>query len=308
MVESTILPDRAPSLMLAALFVIIRIVSNPLSNVFQKQLTRRDADPALILAVTHALLAVATLPLLLFRIIDWRQPAAFWTNMVPCAVLAVASNILLVQALRLTDLSVLGPLNAYKSVISLLLGIFLIGELPSMIGLAGMLLIVAGSVCIIDRQTGQRRRHALSAFLRDPGVHLRFAALVLSATEAVFLKRALHHAPALEVFTGWAQLCFPLAALAAWIRMRNQPSPMLAVLRPNLTAFLALALTTGLMQLTSLLTFARMQVGYSLALFQLSALLSVLLGHHFFQEGHLHKRLLGASIMVLGAGIIVTQH
>ena len=72
-------------------------------------------------------------------------------------------------------------------------------------------------------------------------------------------------------------------------------------------AFLALALTTGLMQLTSLLTFARMQVGYSLALFQLSALLSVLLGHHFFQEAHLRKRLLGASIMVLGAGILVTQ-
>jgi uncharacterized membrane protein len=293
--------------MLAALFILIRIVSNPLSNVFQKQLTRRDADPALILAATHFLLAVATLPLLLCGIIDWRQPAGFWRNMVPCAGLAVASNLLLVQALRLTDLSILGPLNAYKSVISLVLGIFLIGELPSATGLAGILLIVAGSLCIIDRQTNQPHRQALSTFLRDRGVQLRFAALVLSATEAVFLKRALHHAPPLEVFTGWAQLCFPLAAMAASLRPRNPASPMLAVLRPNISAFLALALTSGLMQLTSLLTFARMQVGYSLALFQLSALLSVFLGHHFFQEAHLRKRLVGASIMVLGAGILVTQ-
>jgi len=293
--------------MLAALFVFIRIVSNPLSNVFQKQLTRRDAHPALILAVTHALLAVATLPLPLLGIIDWRQPAGFWANMGPCAVLAVASNLLLIQALRLTDLSILGPLNAYKSVISVVLGIFLIGELPSAVGLAGMLLIVTGSLCIMDRPSGQPHRHALSLFLRDRGVQLRFVALVLSATEAVFLKRALHHAPPLEVFTGWAQLCFPLAAMAASLRPRNPPSPTLAVLRPNVIAFLALALTTGLMQLTSLLTFARMQVGYSLALFQLSALLSVFLGHHFFQEAHLRKRLVGASIMVLGAGILVTQ-
>jgi uncharacterized membrane protein len=293
--------------MLAALFILIRIVSNPLSNVFQKQLTRRDADPALILAATHFLLAVATLPLLLCGIIDWRQPAGFWRNMVSCAGLAVASNLLLIQALRLTDLSILGPLNAYKSVISVVLGIFLIGELPSAVGLAGMLLIVTGSLCIMDRPSGQPQRHALSLFLRDRGVQLRFAALVLSATEAVFLKRALHHTPPLEVFTGWAQLCFPLAAMAASLRPRNPASPMLAVLRTNISAFLALALTTGLMQLTSLLTFARMQVGYSLALFQLSALLSVFLGHHFFQETHLRKRLVGASIMVLGAGILVTQ-
>lgn len=305
MAGSTIRPDLAPSLMPAALFVIIRIVSNPLSNVFQKQLTRRNADPAVILAVTHALLAGATLPLL--GIVDWRQSAGYWANMIPCAILAVASNLLLVQALRSTDLSILGPLNAYKSVISLILGIFLIGELPSPVGLAGMVLIIAGSTCIIDRQSGQPRRQALSSFVRDPGVQLRFAALVLSATEAVFLKRALQHAPPLEVFIGWAQLCFPLATLAAVIRLRHHPAPAFATVRQNLPAFIALAVTTGLMQLTSLLTFAQMQVGYSLALFQLSALLSVLLGHHFFQEGQLRKRLLGASIMVIGATFIVTQ-
>lgn len=290
----------------AALFILIRIISNPLSNVFQKQLTQHSIQPALILAVTHALLACGTAPLLLLGVVDWHQGSGFWANMLPCAALAIASNLLLIQALRFTDLSVLGPLNAYKSVVSLLLGIFLVGELPSVVGLSGMLLIVAGSVCIIDRQPGQAHRRAVSAFLQDRGVQLRIAALVLSATEAVFLKRALLHASPLAVFTGWTHLCLPPGIGALLLIPGNKPAqPLRRCLRHSRT-FLALALTTGLMQLTSVLTFSQMQVGYSLALFQLSALLSVLLGHHFFQEGQLRKRLLGAAIMVLGAGLIVT--
>src|SRR5216683_1366200 len=110
--------------MLTSLVVIARIVSNPLSNVFQKQL-----------------------------------------------------------ALRSADLSVLGPINAYKAVLSLLLAVVLIGELPTLFGLIGVALIVAGSYLVIDRVPGQARSSAFRQFTREPGVLLRFAALVCSATE-----------------------------------------------------------------------------------------------------------------------------
>jgi drug/metabolite transporter (DMT)-like permease len=62
-----------------------------------------------------------------------------------------------------------------------------------------------------------------------------------------------------------------------------------------------LAFTTGLMQLSTLLTFGKFPVGYSLALFQLSTLLSVLLGYRIFHEGHLARRLTGSLIMIGGA-------
>jgi drug/metabolite transporter (DMT)-like permease len=66
-----------------------------------------------------------------------------------------------------------------------------------------------------------------------------------------------------------------------------------------------LALTTGLMQLSTLYAFGVLQVGYSLALFQTSALLGVLFGYKFFREQDLARRLVGASIMVIGAIFIV---
>src|SRR6516165_3034172 len=127
--------------MLTALFVIARIISNPVSNVFQKQLTQRSANPLFIIGATDALLTLAILPLVLAGAMPKELGAGFWPNMAIAASLAVGSNVLLVYALQSTGLSVLGPINAYKSVISLLLGIFLLREIPAPMGLAGVLLI-----------------------------------------------------------------------------------------------------------------------------------------------------------------------
>jgi drug/metabolite transporter (DMT)-like permease len=100
--------------MLTALVVIARIVTNPLSNVFQKQLAQRSAEPIFIIAATHGLLTALALPLLLGRPLD-ALGGPFWANMLIAVVLAVAGNVLLVYALRSADLSVLGPINAYRS-------------------------------------------------------------------------------------------------------------------------------------------------------------------------------------------------
>ena len=71
------------------------------------------------------------------------------------------------------------------------------------------------------------------------------------------------------------------------------------------STYLMLAVTTGLMQLSTLYAFGVLQVGYSLALFQTSALLSVVFGYKFFREKNVVRRLVGASIMVIGAIFIV---
>src|SRR5215467_442477 len=174
--------------MLTALAVFVRIVANPASNVFQKRLTQRAAHPLVVIGATHGLLSLATLPFL--SSITWSELGpAFWTNMSASAALAVSGNVLLVAALSTADLSVLGPINAYKPVLSLAPGLILLGEMPSALGAAGLALIVAGSALIVERDAGQARARAAIRFLRERGIQLRFAALACAATEAVFLKR-----------------------------------------------------------------------------------------------------------------------
>jgi drug/metabolite transporter (DMT)-like permease len=227
--------------------------------------------------------------------------------MVICALLAVVGNVLLVFALKSTDLSVLGPINAYKSVISLVLGVFLIGEIPTPLGVLGVLLILSGSYFVVDRDGNQPRSNAFVQFFRQRGVQYRLAALCLSATESIFLKKALLLSSPLTTFVFWSILGLPIAAAAIVLLVRDRLGGEVALLRHNATTYVWLAVTTGLVELTTLFTFGKLQVGYSLALFQLSTLISVFLGYRYFQEGHIRKRLLGSLIMVAGATLIVVQ-
>ena len=293
--------------MLTALFVVARIVANPVSNVFQKQLTQRSANPLFIIGATDALLTLAALPLLFLGALPLRLGAGFWPNMVIAASLAVGSNVLLVYALQSTGLSVLGPINAYKSVVSLVLGVFLLGEIPAPLGLAGVLLIVAGSYFVVDRDLKRPRSNVFALFFRQRGVPFRFAALALSATEAIFLKKALLLSSPLITFIFWSILGLPIAAAAIMLLVRRRLGNEFVVLLHHWRTYLWLATTTGVMQLTSLLTFGQLQVGYSLALFQLSTLISVFLGYRYFQEGQIRKRLVGSLIMAAGAALIVLR-
>lgn len=280
----------------------IRIVANPVSNVYQKLLTRDGANPLMVVCVTHALLSLACLPA-----VYWTPPthrADFWSNMVIGALLNVAGNALLVQAMKLSDLSVLGPINAYKSVVSLLPAVILLGEIPAPAALAGIALILAGSYGLADRT--EARVGGWTGLWRDRGVRCRLAALVFNAVEAVFLKRALLIGSPLPTFVVWTVLGFaaslPLAALllgrAEW---RRQPG----LVRGSLVYYSSLSVTTGLMQLCTIVVLGGLQVGYALALFQVSALISVLLGRQVFGESHFVKRLIGSAVMAAGAALIV---
>ena len=197
------------------------------------------------------------------------------------------------------------PINAYKAVLGLLLAVVLLGEVPNLFGLIGVALIVAGSYFVIDRVPGQGHRSAFRQFTREPGVQLRFAALICSATESVFVKRALLLSSPITTFLIWTVLCFAIAATAA-VLLRRDVVTEVARLRSEWRTVLWLAATTAVMALTTILTFEKLQVGYSLALFQLSTLITVYLGHRYFQERNIRRRLLGALVMVIGAMLIVT--
>jgi drug/metabolite transporter (DMT)-like permease len=290
--------------MLTALAVLIRIVANPVSNVFQKQLAHRSADPLVTIVATHGLLSVLALAVLKGMRVA-ALGADFWANMMTAVVLAVAGYVFLWYALKSTDLSVLGPINSYKAVVGLLLAVVLIGEVPNLSGLMGVALIVAGSYLVIDRVPGQGHGSAFHQFTRNPGVQLRFAALICSATESIFLKRALLLSSPITTFLVWTVFCFVIAAAAAVLLRRDLLSEATR-LTSEWRTLLWLAAATGLMQLTTIVTFGKLQVGYSLALFQLSTLITVYLGHRYFQERNIRRRLVGSLVMVIGATLIVT--
>jgi drug/metabolite transporter (DMT)-like permease len=287
------------------LFVAVRVLANPFSNVFQKLLTRRGSNAFFVIAAAHGLMALGCLPSLHLLL---GQSHTFWLNVSLCAVLAVAGNAMIVRALELSDLSVVGPINAYKSVVSLIPAAVLLHEVPGAAALSGIALIVAGSYWLVERapegEVGGGAR-AAARFFRDPGIRYRFGGLVLSAVEAVFLKMALKASSPQATFVAWAVLGFAVSAPAVAFFARERVGAQFTALRQSLGMYAVLAMTTALMQYTTLVTFNGLQVGPALALFQLSSLVSVLLGWRFFKERDVVKRLIASLVMAAGATLIV---
>ena len=93
-----------------------------------------------------------------------------------------------------------------------------------------------------------------------------------------------------------------------WLRAGNASADAAKLLkRSSATNFLLLALTTGLMQLCTIVILGGFQVAAALALFQTSTLVSVLLGWRVFREPAIAQRLLAAAVMMSGAILIVVS-
>lgn len=280
--------------------VILRILSNPVGNVFQKQLTAKKNHPLLVNFLTYLLLA--GICLFFIKSIGWHElPAQFWMYSVLGGISGALGNGFLVKALQKGDLSVLGPINSYKSVVGIIGGILLLGEIPNISGILGMALIVYGSYFVLDT-TNEGFSWAL---LKKSEIQFRIWAMILTAIEAVFIKKVIQASSATVAFISWCWFGAFFSFLLLFVYRLNLRYEFHKVRKSDLPRYFLLVLCVGIMQFTTNYTFDHMPVGYALALFQLSVLISVFLGHRIFKEMGIRKKLVGSLIMIIGSVIII---
>ena len=293
-------------LLITILAVFARIFSNTYSNVVQKQLTSRGESSLKVNSCSYIVLSLFMVPCLPFLAHDARGND-FWIPMIVSGILAAAGNACLIKALSKGELSVLGPLNSYKVVVSMAAAFFLLGETPGLSGMLGILLIIGGSFALMRREDSEQFTFAL--FLR-PEIQYRFYAIFCTASEAVFLKKAIAVSTPFTTFAVWcvlSALFSTLLYLASACRFGKNAVPhgLFTIDFRNILLLLFLASTTGIMQFTTNVVFCRMPVAYALALFQLSALLSVFFGGILFHEKGMMRKLAGSAVMAAGAAVIL---
>ncbi len=283
-----------------SLAVLLRIISNPLGNVFQKQLTANGIHPLLVNFLTYFSLSVICLIIAAF--IDLPTlPRDFWVFAVLGGMAGALGNGFLIKALQYGELSVLGPVNSYKSVVGIIGGIILLGEFPNLWGLAGIALIIWGSYFVLDT-TKERFSFAL---LKRSDIQFRLWAMILTAVEAVFVKKVIIASSTTIAFMGWCIFGGLFSFILLLLSIRDIKKEVKQIGTSYTGKFALLILCMGTMQITTNYTFEHMDVGYSLSLFQLSTIASVLLGYRFFREGDIRKKVIGSVIMLAGSVIII---
>lgn len=234
--------------------------------------------------------------------VSWQQlPPAFWIYSTLGGAVGALGNGFLVKALQRGELSVLGPINAYKSVVSLIVGIFLLGEIPGLTGLLGVALIVYGSYFVLGTD-GERFSWQL---LKRSEIQFRLWALLLTAIEAVFTKKYIQASSVLIATIGWCWFGAVFSFLLLLVYRLRLPQELRRLKTANAADYLLLISCIGVMQATTNYAFDHLPVAYALALFQLSVLVSVLLGYRIFKEGGIRKKLIGSVIMLAGSVIII---
>jgi drug/metabolite transporter (DMT)-like permease len=282
------------------LLLVGRILSSPISNYFQKKLTRDGESPTFIVAVTYMLLAICFTPLLALREVSVPTNSDFWTNMLAVGILDTLGNLLLVKSLQMTDLSVFGPLNAYKPVIALGISVVLLGEIPSAWGILGIVIIVAGSWLLHDWKKEDKKGDDWKALF------FRIGGIALSATSSVYAKKAILSGSTISVLIFWAILGVPVMIAALYWQKQVPSWPIIKQrLRSGAKNYIGITCSVLFMQVCTILIFEHYFVGYSLAYFQLSAVVSVWIGYKLFGEKNFRQRLIGSIITVIGAIILL---
>jgi len=286
--------------LLVTIAVLLRIFSNPLGNVFQKQLTIKGIHPLFVNFLSYFLLAIVCL--LIAASIHWSElQRDFWVYSILGGLFGALGNGFLVKALQKGDLSVLGPINSYKSVVGMVFGVILLSEIPSLWGIAGVALIIYGSYFVLDT-TAEKFSFAL---FKKSEIQYRLWAMILTAIEAVFIKKIILASSTTIAFMSWCWFGAFFSLFLLFVYRVPLKMEVRKIGTGNIQKFAFLVLCIGIMQFTTNYTFEHLEVGYALSLFQLSTIVSVLLGYRYFKERDIRKKLIGSAIMILGSIVII---
>lgn len=287
-------------MILTLLWLTGRTAGSVGASVLQKRLLEAGLGAARLWWITYGLLVPAGLALLAVSSVPVNP--AFWNAAITAAVLDVAGNLAMAMALRDTDLSVFGPLNAFRPALAALAGWWLLDERPTAMGGIGLAIVIGGAFLLLA--PGPKSRP--SDGTRNPaGVLWRFLGLGLSTLGASFLKRSMETGPAVWTLSVWilggAVLLTPL-----WGGALRRPNALWS--HPAVPQRGRLMLHAGLflgMQWATLEIFQRTLLAYSFAFFQLGMVAQVLVGGWLFGERHIRRRLVACGVMSVGALVLL---
>jgi drug/metabolite transporter (DMT)-like permease len=289
--------------------------------ILNKQILR-DARPALVAWAINA----ASLPLLAMGTFVLTQCAftplscavqlphvdsIFVVALLASVALNGAATLLSTRALGKADASLVSPLLTFNPAFTLLVAWFWLGEVPGVRQTFGVAVVLFGAYLLEVEEERTGWLAPVQVLVRRPGTLLAIAASALWGTTTVLEKLAIDHmsppsGPVVALLGTFLMVL--LLTPGAFRSSGKEASPVRQNrwmgLRAHTRAVILAVLIASIAPLFGFTAIALGLVGYVTTLFKLSSVLTILWAWLFLGEGHIRKRLLGASVMIVG-GILV---
>ena len=243
--------------------------------------------------------ALPFLSITLFFIPVPRLDQTFWTTVAAMVPLEITATVLYVKAIRRSPLSLSVPFLALTPVFIIFIAFLLIGERPSPMGAAGITIIAAGAYMLNVNSSKDGLAGPLRAILKEPGSVMMIAVALIYSVTSTLGKVAVQHSSPL--FFSFFYPFILTVVLTAFMAGKGTLKTVFS--RP--TVFLPIGLFTALMISTHYMAISLTNVSYMIAVKRMSVIFSVIYGKLLFKEADIKERLLGSSMMVTGAALIV---
>jgi drug/metabolite transporter (DMT)-like permease len=280
--------------------IALRVVLSVSANAVQKRLLLDRAGVYHTWILTYSLILG---PAILFAVC---RPGAmdvqFWRDIAWGGGLDALGNLAMVAALRVTDISVFGPLNALRPILALLFGWFFLRETPTALGMAGVGVTVVGGV-ILFADTEPHSQTSFGQIAR--ALFLRLTGLALGVVGAVFLKRAALRSSAEATVAAWVFFGLIVLCLSAAVHRARDLGTLIESARMHARWLITHAAVFFTMQLLTMKIFQGTLLAYSFVYFQLGMVLQVFIGRIFFKERAFGRRLVASAIMACGSVLVL---
>jgi drug/metabolite transporter (DMT)-like permease len=203
------------------------------------------------------------------------------------------------------------PLLTFNPAFTLLIALFLLGEVPGWQQTLGVAIVLFGA-SLLDAESARTNLVAPLRLLgRQSGTLLALIASALWEATTVLEKLAIDHMtpPSGPLVATLSTFLLVLTLSPGALRSRRQADGEQRGwkgLARHPRAFFLASLLAGIAPLFGFTAIALGFVGYVTTLFKLSSVLTILWAWWFLGEGQIKSRLVGASVMILGGLLVAT--
>lgn len=248
------------------------------------------------------LTGLVTIPSLFFIVIYFYQipriDHLFILATLASIVLDAGAGFLAYRAIKIADLSLVGPISAFNPVFTALVSFLILDEMINFEGISGIVLVCGGAY-LLQLSKSKNLLGPLISLLGSRGVQLSFLAYLIWAITPLLQKTAIFHTqPQVPPFASLAGFLGTNLIFGGLSLKFSQP--YFGKIKKFISLILAAGIISAFAQAATFIAFSSTNLGLATAVFKTSIFFSVLWGWLFFKEFNIKSRLMGSAVMLLG--------
>ncbi|SRR5258708_3331656 len=276
------------------LFSVLSAVASAIRSALGKSVANKNNE-----YVANWAIWFWALPLLFVTLLFLGLPQSvtplFWEVLIANILLNVVASFLFIRALKLAPLSLVTPIISLTPVLVTVASLIILHEMPSTLGLVGILLAVIGTYLLNISQLRLGIFGPIKELFRNPGSRYALLLVPVWGITSTLDKIAITNSSPI----------FYLICISAGVSMifmifiKHEGIANFGLSSITWPGFLSLGTAYGAMLIFQMFAIQSAYVAYALSIKRVDALFGIALGYFFFKETSIKERLVGAVLILL---------